>query len=186
MGTEVTRRLFTADEYGRMVDAGVLAEDDHVELIDGEIISLTPIGPRHGAAVDRALKAFVMGCGDAAIVRVQGSVRLNLFTQPEPDIVLLRPREDFYASRLPGAADIILIVEVAESSLAYDRDVKALVYAKSDVAEYWLVDLNEGVINCYAEPHEGVYQVRRHVGRGTTLAPSLLRECVIPAAALLA
>src|SRR5262245_4397737 len=120
MSVAVTRKRFTADDYQRMGQSGILRREDHVELIDGETIAMTPIGPRHCASVDRANRAFVTKTGEAAIVRVQGSVRLNFYTEPEPDLVLLRPRSDFYASQHPGPADILLIVDVAESSIDYD------------------------------------------------------------------
>jgi hypothetical protein len=92
MPVAVTRRRFTADDYQRMGQAGILRREDRVELIDGEIVTTTPIGPRHCASVDRATRAFVMKAGDSAVVRVQGSVRLDFYTEPEPDLVLLRPR----------------------------------------------------------------------------------------------
>jgi len=135
MSVAVSRRRFTADDYQRMGQAGILRAEDRVELIDGEIVAMTPIGPRHCASVDRATRAFVLKAGDSAIVRVQGSVRLDVFTEPQPDLVLLRPRADFYASQHPGPADILLIVEVAESSIDYDRDVKAGIYARAGVHE---------------------------------------------------
>ena len=110
MDVAVTRRRFTVHDYHRMGDAGILSPTDRVELIDGEIVSKMAIGPRHGACVDRANRALTTTVGDSAIVRVQGSVRLDLFNEPEPDIVLLRPREDFYASAHPGPADILLVI----------------------------------------------------------------------------
>jgi Uma2 family endonuclease len=141
MPVEVTRRRFTADDYQRMGSAGILSEDDRVELIDGEIVAMTPIGPRHNAAVNRATRAMVLAVGNKAIVQVQGSVRLDLYHEPQPDLVLLRPRADDYASQLPGPSDILLIVEVADSSSDYDREVKSRVYAKAGIGEYWLADL---------------------------------------------
>ena len=179
MATEVTKYRFTVDDYQRMGQAGILSEDNRVELIDGEIVAMTPIGPRHCAAVDRANRAMVRGAGDTAIVRVQGSVRVNLFSEPEPDVVLLRPRTDFYASGHPGPADILLIVEIADSSLDYDRDVKAPLYARFGVHEYWLVDLNEERLSCYSEPEGGAYQAIQHYHRGQSVAPQLLPNCSV-------
>ncbi|MBY0496036.1 MAG: Uma2 family endonuclease, partial [Cyanobacteria bacterium] len=98
MPIELLKRRFDADEYQRMGQAGILTEDDRVELINGEIITMTPIGPRHNAAVNRANRAMVNAVGDRAIVQVQGSVRLDVWSEPEPDLVLLRPVPDFYAS----------------------------------------------------------------------------------------
>lgn len=114
----VDKKRFTADEYARMGEAGILTEDDRVELIDGEIVVMSPIGPRHGACVASANRALVRAAGDAAIVLPQSDVRLALYYQPQPDLTLLRPRDDFYASRHAGPSDVLLVVEIAESSLA--------------------------------------------------------------------
>ena len=135
MAVAVSRRRFTVYDYHRMGEAGILSPTDRVELIDGEIVTKMAIGPRHGASVDRATRALVTTVDTSAIVRVQGSVRLDLFNEPEPDIVLLRPQADFYASAHPGPADILLIVEVAESSIDYDRDIKARVYARAGLPD---------------------------------------------------
>ena len=185
MPAVITKRLFDVDDYHRMADAGILSEDDRVELIDGEILAMTPIGPRHNASVDRANRALVTAVGERAIVRVQGSVRLDRFREPQPDFVLLRPQADFYASRLPGPADVLLIIEVAESSLDYDRDVKSRVYAESAVPEYWLVDLDGRSVSCYAEPRDGAYQRQRQHGAGQAIAPESLPECAITVDTLL-
>jgi Uma2 family endonuclease len=180
MQAVVSKRRFTVDDYHRMVEAGILSERERVELIDGEVVAMTPIGPRHNASVDRALRALVTSLGDEAIVRVQGSVRLDYYREPQPDLALLRPRADFYASALPGPADILLIVEIAESSLDYDRDLKARVYADAGVREYWLVDLSDNVLSCYAKPLGSAYQRVRTYHRGQVVAPELLPEHPLP------
>lgn len=179
MDVAVSRRRFTVDDYHRMGEVGILSPTDRVELIDGEIVSMTPIGPRHGASVDRTNRVLVTAVGTSAIVRVQGSVRLDLFHEPEPDIVLLRPRADFYASAHPGAADILLIIEFAESSIDYDRDIKRRVYAKAGVVEYWLVDLNEDVVHVHADPSNAVYRSVTSYRRGQFLTPRSLPSGVI-------
>jgi Uma2 family endonuclease len=135
MPVDIQRWLFTADDYQRMGQAGILSPEDRVELIEGEIVSMTPIGPRHNAAVARANKLFVTAAGDTAIVLTQGSVRLNLRSEPEPDIAILRPRQDYYASRHAGPADILLLLEVAQASIDIDRDVKLRLYARSGIHE---------------------------------------------------
>jgi Uma2 family endonuclease len=175
----VTRKRFTADEYQRMGEAGMLSEDDRVELIDGEIVTVTPNGTRHNASVNRANRALVRAAGDSAIVQSQGSVRLDRYSEPEPDLVLLRPRTDFYASRHAGPGDILLIIEVAESSIQYDRDVKAPLYAVAGIPEYWLVDLNTNVVWRYSSPEHGAYQGVEQHRRGQSIAPLLLPECRI-------
>ena len=181
----VRRRLFTADEYQRMGEVGILSENDRVELIEGEIVTKMTIGSRHNASVDRANRAFVTGAGDQAIVRVQGSFRLSGYSEPEPDLVLLRPRADFYASRLPGPADIFLVIEIADSSIDIDRKVKARIYAEYGVQEYWIVDLNQNALTRYSEPHGGTYRNVQPYRRGQTLAPALLPGCPIAVDVLL-
>lgn len=186
MAVELLKRRFDADEYQRMARAGILTEDDRVELIEGEILTMTPIGPRHSAAVNRANRALVGAAGDDAIVQVQGSVRLDRSSEPQPDLVLLRPEPGFYASRLPGPADILLIVEVAEASLDYDRDVKAKLYAAAGVPEYWLADLAAGVVTRFSAPSGGAYQQRHQHRPGEFIAPEALPLCRIPVESLLA
>jgi Uma2 family endonuclease len=179
MPVAVSKRRFTADDYCRMAEVGILSPRDRVELVDGEVVTMSPIGPRHGAAVARATRALVTQARDAAIVRVQSPVRLDFYTQPEPDVVLARPRADFYATAHPGAADVLLIVEVAEWSIDYDLEVKAPLYARNGVPEYWVVDLNENRVLCHSEPADGAYRKVRTCGRGEPLAPLLLPACVI-------
>jgi Uma2 family endonuclease len=185
MSVAVTRRRFTVDDYQRMEEAGILRAEDRVELVDGEFVRMMAIGPRHHASVDRANRAFVTKLGESAIVRVQGAVRLDLYNAPEPDLVLLRPRSDFYATRHAGPADVLLILEVAESSIEYDRTVKALLYARADVPEYWVVDLNERILYCYLSPHRAGYRNVREYARGQLLAPQLLPDCVVATSELL-
>lgn len=186
MPVEITKRRFDVDDYHRMAKAGILHRGDRVELIDGEIVAMTPIGPRHNAAVDRALRMLVAVAGDQAIVRVQGSIRLSRFHEPQPDIVLLRPRNDFYASQLPGAADTLLVIEIAESSLEYDRQVKGRIYAEAGIPEYWLVDLERRILLRFATPKDGVYQRTRETGATDSVAPELLPSCVLRVSDLLA
>lgn len=181
----VTRKRFTADEYQRMGQAGILTEDDRVELIAGEIITMTPIGTRHNASVNRGMRTLVRAVGDDAIVQSQGSVRLDLYSEPQPDLVLLRPRSDFYASRHAGTGDILLIIEIAESSMQYDRDVKAPIYAAADIPEYWLVDLNTNVLWRFSSPAEGRYRGVEQYRRGQSIAPMLLPVCKVDVDVLL-
>lgn len=185
MRGEIPKRLFDVDDYHRMAEAGILSEDDRVELIDGEIVAMTPIGPRHNASVNRLNRALVTAAADQAIVQVQGSVRLDRFREPQPDVVLLRPQADFYETRLPGPSDILLIIEVAESSLDYDREVKSRIYAESGIPEFWLVDLADRSVSCCTDPRGGAYQKIRRCHRGQSLAPELLPRCAIAVDALL-
>jgi Uma2 family endonuclease len=179
MADVITRRRFTVDEYQRMGQVGILCAEDRVELINGEIVAMTPIGSRHNACVNSANRSMGRAAGDDAIIQVQGSVRLDLYSEPEPDIVLLRPRHDFYVSQLPGPADILLIIEIAESSMDYDREVKARLYAQAGVPEYWIADLNTNVVWCYRSLEQGAYQIVAQFKRGQSIAPQHLLTCLV-------
>jgi Uma2 family endonuclease len=172
MTIPLTRHRFTADEYHQMAEAGVLRDDDRVELIEGEIVDLTPIGPRHGAVVDRLTHALVRRCGDRAIVRIQGSIRLGLHSEPQPDVVLLRPRPDYYETALPGPEHVLLLIEVGDASLAYDRGVKLRLYAHAGIPEVWVVDLETNRVEVHLEPARDGYRRSDTRGPGDRLAPA--------------
>lgn len=154
---EPTRRLFTVDEYYRLAEAGILSENDRVELVEGEIIEMVPIGSRHAAHVKRLISLLTSALDDRAIVAAQDPIRLDRFSEPEPDIAVLRSRDDFYASAHPGPGDIYLIIEVADSSLEYDRSTKVPLYARFGVPNVWLLDLQDEQVECYASPEGGEY-----------------------------
>jgi len=180
VGTELQRRLFTADEFHRIAEAGVLREDDRVELVNGEIVEMTPIGSHHAACVDR-LNVLLQRCfGDRGIVRVQGPIRLDAHSEPQPDLAVLKPRADFYASAHPTPSDILLVVEVADTSVRYDRDIKVPLYARAPIAETWLVDLPNARIEVFTQPTPHGYQQSRRAGRGERLTSS-----AVPALSLL-
>jgi Uma2 family endonuclease len=168
-----------------MVDAGILCEDDSVELIRGEVVTMSPIGPRHSAAVLRANRALGRIVGDRAIVGVQGSIRLDEYDEPQPDIYLLRPKEDFYASGHAGPADIFLIIEMADSALGYDQEVKMALYAETGVPEYWIADIQNDCVITYSNPAKNTYRTIQTLQRGNVLTPRLLPECSIPVDVLL-
>jgi Uma2 family endonuclease len=171
MAVQVLRRRFTVDEYYRMAEAGILHEDDRIELIEGEIVQMAAIGSKHAAGVDRLNYLFSPRVGQRAIVRVQNPVRLSQYTEPQPDVTLLRPRPDYYASAHPGPQDVLLLVEVMVTSEDYDREVKVPLYARSGIGEVWLVDLEADHIEVYRQPApEGYRQVLR-LQRGERLAP---------------
>lgn len=149
---------FTAEEYTRMAAEGIIPPDARVELIDGEIVEMSPIGSRHNAFVDRLNRLLARKLGDAAIVRVQGSVQLDERVMPQPDFAVLRPRDDFYEDALPGPADVRLLVEVADTSLVYDRSEKARLYARYGIPEYWLLDLVQNSVLVHTEPGPTGYQ----------------------------
>jgi Uma2 family endonuclease len=151
------RHRYTIADYHRMGEAGVLAPDARVELIDGEIIDMPPIGFRHSGTVDKLNRGFVTACGERAIVRVQSSIQLGDYSEPQPDVTLLRPRPDFYTTGAAAHADALLVVEVAETSLRYDRDDKIPLYARHGIPEVWLVDLKTQRLVRYRNPQHGAY-----------------------------
>jgi Uma2 family endonuclease len=185
MSSEISRRLFTIDDCYRMLDAGILHEDDRVELIRGDLLNMSPIGTRHQSVVDGANRELVRSAGDSAIVRVQGTIELDRFSAPQPDLVLLRPRDDLYLHKHPAAPDIFLIIEVADSSLEYDTTVKLALYAIMGVHEYWVVDLRNNRLLCYSQPAGDSYRSVREFHRCDTVAPNLLPNCRISADILL-
>lgn len=150
-------RLSVTDYY-RLAEAGSLSEDDRVELIEGEIIDMAPIGSEHGGTTKWLARMFQRAVGDRAVVSIQDPVRLDAFSEPEPDIALLLPRADYYRGGHPCPQDVYLLVEVAGTSLAYDRDVKIPLYARHGVPAVWLIDLNARHRAIYRAPGAGAYR----------------------------
>lgn len=179
MSVPIQRYRFTVDEYYKLAEAGVLSEDSRVELIEGEIVMMTPIGRRHAACVDRLNNLLAALVGDRAIVRVQNPILLSGDTEPEPDVSLLRPRDDFYAQSEPGPGDVFLVIEVADSSLAYDREVKLPLYARAGIPEVWIADLGDESVSTYASPGPEGDAERRTYRSGETLRPREL-EIEVP------
>ena len=148
---------FTVEDYHRLAEAGILGEDDRVELIEGDLVMSSPISSRHAACVKRLNALFNAALQGRAIVGVQDPLRLGEHSEPEPDLMLLRPREDFYRDAHPGPEDVYLVIEVSETSLAYDREVKLPLYARFGVPEVWLVNLVEDRLEVYRTPRGGSY-----------------------------
>jgi Uma2 family endonuclease len=171
-----TRRRFTVHEYHRMAEVGILAEDDRVELIDGEIVEMSPIGSRHVSKVARLNHRFVQRFGDVAVVIVQSPVRLSEHNEPETDLALLKPRADYYDAALPTPEDVFLLVEVADTSLEYDRRKKLPLYARHGIPEVWLVDVTTDTILVSRDPTPSGYRTAWTVGRGDRIAPLAFPE----------
>ena len=180
MPLQIERRIFDVDEYHRMADAGILSEDDRVELIEGEIIMMSPIGRRHAAEVNRLTARFHQWLGQAAMVSVQNPIKLDDHSEPQPDIALLKPCADFYEHSNLEIDDILLIIEVADSSLDFDRKVKIPLYAGKGIEEAWIVNLPEDVIEIYADARNGKYEKFRTAHRGEILTPLRIPSLSIP------
>ena len=180
MAVALRRRRFTLDEYHRMGETGILGEDDRVELIEGEIIEMTPIGSRHAATVARIHQLFVRRLGDRAVVWSQNPLLLaRQQSEPEPDVMLLTSRSDFYAGALPEPPDVRLLVEVADTSLQYDRRTKLPLYARARVAEVWLVDLGTSRLEIHRAPGNDVYRDVHLPLAAETFAPMAFSELAL-------
>ena len=141
-----------------MVDSGILTEDERVELIRGDIIEISPIGTRHTSYVRQLNNLFFQKLSDKVLVSIQNPVELDDTSEPQPDVALLKPREDFYEAAHPQSKDIFLLIEVADTTIKYDREVKIPLYAEDNIIEVWLVDINEQFIEVYREPKPSGYQ----------------------------
>jgi len=157
MQTEVTRRLFNVYEYCQMADAGILSEHVRTELINGEILEMSPMGVRHRSAVNRASDLLVPMFKGVAQISIQLPVRLNDFNEPQPDLCFLKPRRDFYETKYPGAGDVSMVMEISDTSLGYDRDVKLAVYAASRIPEVWIENLVDQTLMVFRNPARKAY-----------------------------
>jgi Uma2 family endonuclease len=179
LNVEIARRRFTVGEYERMFESGVLNPDDRVELIHGEVVQKMPPSNRHTAYVAALHELFVRRLGDRALVRSAGAVKLPPWSAPEPDVVLLRRRDDFYRTVDTASGDVLLAVEVADSSLRYDRDVKMSLYAESGIREAWVVDLADDAVDVYRTPASDGYRYAARVTRGQSVSPEMFPDLVV-------
>jgi Uma2 family endonuclease len=148
----------TVENYYRMGEVGILRPDERVELIDGEIIDMAPPGSLHTGTVNQLNDLLQQAAGGSAIVQVQSPIALDRYSEPQPDVALLRPRADYYKSALPRPGDVLLVIEVADTSVRYDREVKAALYARHGLREVWLVDVRDGRLTRCREPVRGAYK----------------------------
>ena len=182
MALQPTKRLFSVDEYYRMAEAGILGEDDRVELIEGEIVQLSPIGPRHADRVDRLNSLFFERFRGGARIRIQNPVRLSNRSEPEPDLALLRPegeRDRPYESAHPTPADVLLVVEVADHSVEYDLGRKARLYARHGIPELWVLNLRAERLFVHRDPTPRGYATSRILGRGESISALAFPEIVL-------
>ncbi|PYO70307.1 MAG: Uma2 family endonuclease [Gemmatimonadetes bacterium] len=174
MGMPLSVRRFSVDEYHRMAQAGLFDEDDRIELLDGQIVEMSPIGPGHAGCVDVLTRLLSRLVGDRALLRVQNPIRLGRDSEPQPDVALLVPRADAYRTAHPQPEHVLLVIEVADTSLEHDRDVKIPLYAAAGIPEVWLVNLPGDVVALYRDPSPQGYATVRTAGRGDTLTPHRL------------
>jgi Uma2 family endonuclease len=166
MSSRLAKRWITVDEYERMGKAGIFGDDARLELLEGAIYQMSPIGSPHAACVKRLSALLNQLFGGKLIVSTQDPIRLDDFSEPQPDVALLRWRDDFYHHAHPTPADVLLVIEVADSTVESDRSYKMPLYAKAGVQEAWIVNLQDETIELYAEPVDGVYQVSKTFQQG--------------------
>ncbi|MBC7779242.1 MAG: Uma2 family endonuclease [Proteobacteria bacterium] len=180
-----TRFKLTIEQYYKMGEAGVFPPEARVELIFGEIYQMPPIGGPHSGTVIRLTQVFSLRLGTRVQVSVQGPVSLPMDSEPQPDLMLLRPRPDFYTTRHAQADDVLLVVEVADTSLAFDRGIKAKLYAERSIVEYWIVDVKARQIEVHRAPTDSGYASISVLTDEATIAPLALGECVFTLGELL-
>ncbi|MEM9540101.1 MAG: Uma2 family endonuclease [Cyanobacteria bacterium P01_E01_bin.42] len=162
----VLKHKFTGVEYRKMAESGILTPSDRVELIRGEIIEMPPIGTRHAAMTRRMNRLLTERLGDRVLLDVQNPIDLDEFSQPQPDLALLRPREDFYVLAHPQPTDIFLLVEVSNTTIRYDREITIPLYAERGIIEVWLIDIEGEGIEVYRQPTGKGYRSTVQLSRG--------------------
>ena len=180
MAERLLKGPFSVDDYHRMAELGILDEDDRVELLDGQVVEMSPIGPRHAATVKGLVRLLYRKLGDAVLLGVQDPIGLGPRSEPQPDIAVLKPRRDAYRHAHPRPADVLLVIEVAETSVNADRDVKLPLYARAGIPETWLVDLANEVIEVHRQPGLEGYREVHTLRRGDTLSALLLPASSVP------
>jgi Uma2 family endonuclease len=166
-----TRMRIDTDRYQKMVAAGVLTKHDRIELIEGEMLEMAPIGAKHAAVTARLTRVFNLAVGDSAVVFPGGPVNLGDFSEPQPDVVLLKHRPDYYSSGIPEAADVLLLIEVSDSTLAFDLGVKLNLYARYGVPEYWVIDVEGKRVVTYREPTTKGYARKLELSAAEIVSP---------------
>lgn len=179
------RRRFSVDEYYMMAEAGILKPDERVELIDGDIIAMCPMGSRHSGSINRLNSLLIKTFSLRANVSVQCPVRLDHRTEPEPDFALLKPRDDYYEDAHPGPSDVFVLIEVMDASEKYDRKKKLRLYARFGIPEVWLIDLKGEFVEIHRRPKGKIYKENQIMSRGERFAPEAFPDAVLEVDAIL-
>lgn len=175
----IERYRLTSAIFHEMVEKGILSEDDRLELIEGELVTMSPIGPEHMGVVNQIAQILIRQLEQRSIVSIQGPIALDEFSEPQPDLALLSPRDDYYKHFLPRPADVALVIEVADSSLAYDRAIMMPLYARAGVPEAWIVNLIERWIEVYRDPSPAGYTTLLKILSGKSIAPQAFDDAVV-------
>ncbi len=179
------KHLTDIAEWHRMGEAGIFPPESHLELIEGEILHMAPIGFNHAGHVNRLNSFLTLLTHGQAIPSVQNPVQLGDLSEPQPDFLLLRPEPSFYSSRHPDAADVILLVEVSDSTLRFDRQQKLRLYASHNIPEYWIVNLIDNCLEVYRQPQDGDYLYKSVLTKADSLSLVALPELEVSVASIL-
>lgn len=185
MSLQVARHYFTVAEFERMGEAGIFPGEARLELIEGEVVEISPIRSCHAGCVKFLSRFLHATVGDTALVSIQNPIQLDDYSEPQPDVALLRLRDDFYRHAHPTPTDVLLIIEVADTTVDYDRLVKVPLYAKAGIKEVWLVNLPSEQIEIYAEPAGGKYQITKQIKRGEEAQAHSIPDLVVNAGMVL-
>lgn len=181
----VRKHLTDIKEWQKLGEANIFPPGSRLELIEGEILEMAPIGCNHSGHVIRLTNFFAPLLNKNAIINVQNPLQLGDLSEPEPDFMLLKPNADFYCSRHPNAGDVLLLIEVADSSLSFDQNQKLRLYAQHNIAEYWLMNLNDSCLEVYRQPHGDCYGEKTTLRVGDTVTLSQLNQISINIADIL-
>lgn len=184
MTFQVSKRLLNIEDYHKMAAAGILP-DSGIELVNGEIIEMSPIGSKHLSCVNTLMELLFENLGRKVIISIQNPIQAGDFSEPEPDIAVLKRTPKRYADKIPTAEDVLLVIEVADTSLAYDREVKLPIYAESGIPEFWLINLDQQEIEAYWQPSGNTYKYRALL-RAKDIVEAQYFELKIPVDAILA
>jgi Uma2 family endonuclease len=177
MPTEtITRKRFTVEEYHRMWDVGIFPEDKHFELIRGEILEMPTAKPPHSGRVNRLTRLFTSRLGEAVIVSVQNPTSIDDHSEPVPDLSLLKPRADFYTEGHPLPSDVLLAIEISDSTLRFDTKIKGLLYAEAEIPEYWILNIFQNVLEVRSGPANGRYARHQVLRHGQVVSPLRLPD----------
>jgi Uma2 family endonuclease len=176
----VVPKRFRVEDFRKMTEAGILPEESGWEIIDGYLIDKMTIGSKHASTVKRLNRLLANVSGNETIISVQDPIHIDEYNEPEPDIALLKPREDFYAESHPTPEDVLLLIEVSDSTVEYDREVKKNLYAAAGINEFWLVNLPDSTVEVYSSPKNGNYRLARILESGETVESGLIKNLILP------
>ena len=179
MSVDVVRRLFTAEQFFQMIATGILTKDDRVELLEGEILEMTPIGLGHAACTANLLRIFILGIDGRGIVWPSGTIHLSDRSAPQPDLAVLRPNPRKYRDAYPVPEDALLLVEISDSSLRRDRELKLPLYARPGIHEYWIVGVQDEVVDVYTSPANLTYASAHTFRRGEFISPAAFADVIV-------